>query len=563
MEAKSVIPLKRRAFDQWKIANPWLRLVAQGIDQALIGFLTGSALQLLFPEKAWTFNWWLTWLLFWPFISISGHSLCLALMGTTPGKRALGLRVVSTHPGKPLSHWQILQRTTSWWIGLFSMGASWSTILSRSDRRAWHDIVAETVVLHDSQPSSPVKNFEKSIGVSWGIVASVLLIVTLSMLFVVQVKRLANQNITAVPHNLEALSWALLSGSLPEVKDQGLPETEQKLLRLLGHFGSARLLPEVNRFDYYKTHMQADEDYLCRAGQEGSQPCQSAQLIAELLTHATGTSHKAGALPVLRVIQRLGEFANVNEEIEYLAEQSKKALLHSAQYLALKTAQAKLLSKKGDFQTATSLLNQDLIHIPESSLGKIEKVVYGHLTTAACEAQALAVCQIDNASCTSIPYWKEWTVGCQEKRAPAADTSSSYKLSFWWKKVNDPESKISLKDWIQTSKNLESTKLTTFERHVFLALDFVISVKSEDPQDIKDKANRIAMDNPLWAWAQQAALQQYGSQWSALLKKSEATQLAYLVPTKLPEGRMVASTKSKKSKKKSAKSGSRGTASRR
>jgi uncharacterized RDD family membrane protein YckC len=88
--------------------------------------------------------------------------------------------VISATPGKKLGPWQAFLRSCGWWIGGVSLGAGWSTIISRADRRAWHDIVSETIVInpHLAAAHRPTY-FERVFGMGWSIVASMVFIIAL------------------------------------------------------------------------------------------------------------------------------------------------------------------------------------------------------------------------------------------------------------------------------------------------------------------------------------------------------------------------------------------------
>ncbi|MDZ4677524.1 MAG: RDD family protein [Oligoflexia bacterium] len=548
----------RRAFDQWKIANPWLRLGAQLIDQGLIGFATGSILTFLFPEKAWTTLWWITWLLFWPFVSLSTQCLFLSIMHTTPGKKAFGLRIQSAKPNHPLSPWQILERTTAWWLGFFTIGASWSTILSRSDRRAWHDIVAETVVVHDEVFPNYISPIERKVGRAWAITVSFLLISALSVSLLINIKKLSNsvtEKSTALsPSNrkqIESFSWLMLIGELPQIVDQGMPKNDEKLLSAMTHFSKARTLPSVDRYAYYKENIQVTEDWLCRPGQTASQECQSVQLMAALLSEKSLDAQTPGALLVLKVISNLEKLDSVNDELEYLVKESKTALLNSAQYLAMKTKQALLNQKKGDFKKAYEVLAQDVEFLEQDNMGASEKILFDTLVNTACESQALTDCTQVISQCTRLPFWSEWSAGCRAKEKP--DTNTAQSLGYWWKVANS-DVMVPLADWEKSKTAIENVNQTEFEKNIIQALDLAIAVKSQDPQNLVARSQNLSVHNPLWGWAQKQAIGKFGKQWSLLLKKPEQMQLAHfkLMPKNANAKRAIASEKSlvKKKKKK-------------
>lgn len=70
-----------------------------------------------------------------------------SMMGQTPGKWALGLRVVRTD-GRPLSIWRSLLRYLAYWVSALPLflGFAWITLDKR--RQGWHDKIAGTCVIY-------------------------------------------------------------------------------------------------------------------------------------------------------------------------------------------------------------------------------------------------------------------------------------------------------------------------------------------------------------------------------------------------------------------------------
>src|SRR5690606_20434011 len=94
---------QRRAYDKWPVARPYKRVLAELIDQGLVGIFTGVLLHNYFGTLANTLQWKMTWLLAWPFVSISTQSLFILIFHGTPGKRLLGLKIISANPHRGLT----------------------------------------------------------------------------------------------------------------------------------------------------------------------------------------------------------------------------------------------------------------------------------------------------------------------------------------------------------------------------------------------------------------------------------------------------------------------------
>ncbi|MFN4071094.1 MAG: RDD family protein [Thermus caldifontis] len=133
------------------IASPWRRLVASFIDGLILGPLSFLLMALagINPlEQTPTF---VQNLLFNGLPSWAYYVIFTALYGATPGKMALGLRVVRTN-GQPVD-WltafmrEVIGKTLSALPLL--LGYLWAFFHPR--RQAWHDLIADTVVVRLGQ----------------------------------------------------------------------------------------------------------------------------------------------------------------------------------------------------------------------------------------------------------------------------------------------------------------------------------------------------------------------------------------------------------------------------
>uniref|UniRef100_A0A7V4AN77 RDD family protein n=1 Tax=Thermus tengchongensis TaxID=1214928 RepID=A0A7V4AN77_9DEIN len=141
------------------IASPWRRLMASLIDGLILvplSFLL-MALAGINPLAQTTtfvqdllFNWIPSW---------AYYVIFTALYGATPGKMALGLKVVRTD-GQPVD-WltafmrEVVGKTLSTLPLL--LGYLWAFFHPR--RQAWHDLIADTLVVRPDQAHAlPVKS---------------------------------------------------------------------------------------------------------------------------------------------------------------------------------------------------------------------------------------------------------------------------------------------------------------------------------------------------------------------------------------------------------------------
>ncbi len=76
-----------------------------------------------------------------------------ALLGQTPGKALLGLRVVRAN-GQRLSVSRSLLRFAAYWVSALPLFLGFLWILVDDDRRGWHDKIADTRVIY-TRPTSP------------------------------------------------------------------------------------------------------------------------------------------------------------------------------------------------------------------------------------------------------------------------------------------------------------------------------------------------------------------------------------------------------------------------
>lgn len=79
-------------------------------------------------------------------LHLAYFSIFHALGGQTPGKLALGIRVVSGRGG-PLSPGQAFLRWTGYLVSFFPLGAGFLWAALDKEHRAWHDLIADTSVV--------------------------------------------------------------------------------------------------------------------------------------------------------------------------------------------------------------------------------------------------------------------------------------------------------------------------------------------------------------------------------------------------------------------------------
>jgi len=535
-----------KSFEESKVASPWLRILAQVIDQGLVSFAVISAMSIWFPQKIGTARWLVTLLLLWVLVSTITQTLFIWFYKNSPGKKSLGLTLQSAQPGTHhIRFTQIVVRSFTWWLGAFTFGAGWSTILSRPDRRAWHDVASDTIVLAKSIGPQYPTVLQKRIGELWLGILSVSFAFFIVTLLMVQMQTLHRESSSTDYRRFEQLSlldqqsWLVVAGAVLTPPDGILIGDESKLSHLLLIFSQGRKLPLGDRYAFYKANMEPIEDQICRPGREKLPPCQSARLMVELLTPSPEKTGYPKALQGLIALQNIETLPTMTEQITFIENEIRRSPVYSPQYFAFKSAEAKIYLKAGDFKRAKETVEMDAKKIPNTQL-KGEKVFENAFVGSACEIMALQDCNLEkSALCMENPLWKDWSAGCVLKDR-ANFSSKSMALGFWWAQAQTQGIKnFKYSDW-EESRNQTGENKNEFQNAVDLALDFVINIKTQ-PKNVLAKERKLAPENPLWGWAQKQALQELGNQWSYIIYPLERRILEKFNILGIKQGRTPAS----------------------
>lgn len=159
------------ADDGWRPAGAFSRLLATLLDMAIY---CGLCLLLTIPVQQ-TFDWSTLWGSFdeiaratsdkaWLGHASSVFGLCIALwwcyfvvgwglLGATPGKWAMGLRIVDYRQRCPIGPSRAVLRLAAYCVSSILFEWGHLTILVRTDRRALQDVLAGTRVVRKSRPS--------------------------------------------------------------------------------------------------------------------------------------------------------------------------------------------------------------------------------------------------------------------------------------------------------------------------------------------------------------------------------------------------------------------------
>lgn len=94
------------------------------------------------------------WLAIGQCIPILATGVLWAVWGTSPGKRALRLRIVDADTGAPMTVRQAGLRTLGYLLSFATCGAGFLWVLCNQRKQALHDRIANTVVIDDGSDAS-------------------------------------------------------------------------------------------------------------------------------------------------------------------------------------------------------------------------------------------------------------------------------------------------------------------------------------------------------------------------------------------------------------------------
>ena len=114
-----------------------LRIIAAIIDNAIL-IVLGVVATGVVGDGFLCFYWWLA-LLYQVYFFTQNY-------GQTPGKMAMGLRVVRVEGGMVRLH-EALVRFVGYHINTLAIGIGWLWAINDPQRRGWHDILAGTMVI--------------------------------------------------------------------------------------------------------------------------------------------------------------------------------------------------------------------------------------------------------------------------------------------------------------------------------------------------------------------------------------------------------------------------------
>jgi uncharacterized RDD family membrane protein YckC len=123
----------------------WRRAVAGLLDAIILyGVLLAAAVaQTALPPPVLVVS-----NLVWLGVSVAYLPVQWAIAGRTLGMRILGLSIVLQRDGGPIGWGTSLLRFWGWIISVLAIGLGFLWIAFDARKRGWHDLIAETIVIH-------------------------------------------------------------------------------------------------------------------------------------------------------------------------------------------------------------------------------------------------------------------------------------------------------------------------------------------------------------------------------------------------------------------------------
>ena len=122
-------------------AGFWMRLLAWIIDAIVVGVIT-APIELLVDDLTTSFLFQVT--------AAAAYTIPFWLAkGATPGKMALGMRIVMAD-GRPITGVAAAFRYTGYLLSFLTLGFGYLMIATTSEKRGLHDYIAGTVVVRNA-----------------------------------------------------------------------------------------------------------------------------------------------------------------------------------------------------------------------------------------------------------------------------------------------------------------------------------------------------------------------------------------------------------------------------
>lgn len=141
----------------------WPRLGAAIIDAILVSAITLPVLTLIYGSSYWTSDKFIhgpaDFIISWILPAIAYVWLWVAT-GQTPGKMAIGARIVDADTGRNISIGKAIARYLSYFISAIGLLIGYIWIGFDPKKQGWHDHIARTVVIRSKNRGPQPVRFE-------------------------------------------------------------------------------------------------------------------------------------------------------------------------------------------------------------------------------------------------------------------------------------------------------------------------------------------------------------------------------------------------------------------
>ena len=141
----------------------WPRLGAAIIDAILVSIITLPVLTLIYGSSYWTSDKFIygpaDFIISWILPAIACVWLWVAT-GQTPGKMAIGARIVDADTGRNISIGKAIARYLSYFISAIGLLIGYIWVGFDPKKQGWHDHIARTVVIRSKNRDPQPVRFE-------------------------------------------------------------------------------------------------------------------------------------------------------------------------------------------------------------------------------------------------------------------------------------------------------------------------------------------------------------------------------------------------------------------
>ena len=147
--------MSTRPDNDLEYAGFWIRVVASIFDAILIMTITYPLLVMIYGWSYFSVDSPLIqgpadFLISWIFPMVATIGLWMAI-DATPGKIAIKARIVDARTGRKISFGQALLRYLCYFLSAIPLGLGFIWVAFDEKKRAWHDLLAGTVVIRSTE----------------------------------------------------------------------------------------------------------------------------------------------------------------------------------------------------------------------------------------------------------------------------------------------------------------------------------------------------------------------------------------------------------------------------